>query len=109
MPPPSTVRISEIFKTKGVEVILLHDRVDEWMVGGLTEFEGKALQSVAKGELDLGALADEPAKEEEAREADAFKGVTDRIGQALGDKVKSVRIAPADGVAGVPRCAISST
>jgi len=82
----------EIFKTKGVEVILLHDRVDEWMVGGLTEFEGKALQSVAKGELDLGALADEPAKEEEAREADAFKGVTDRIGQALGDKVKSVRI-----------------
>jgi molecular chaperone HtpG len=82
----------EIFKTKGVEVILLHDRVDEWMVGGLTEFEGKALQSVAKGELDLGALADEPAKEEEAREADAFKGVTERIGQALGDKVKSVRI-----------------
>ena len=49
----------EIFKTKGVEVLLLHDRVDEWMVGGLTEFEGKALQSVAKGELDLGKLDSE--------------------------------------------------
>jgi molecular chaperone HtpG len=83
----------EIFKTKGVEVLLLHDRVDEWMIGGLTEFDGKSLQSVAKGELDLGGLADEPGKkEEEARETDAFKGVTERIGQALGEKVKSVRI-----------------
>jgi molecular chaperone HtpG len=84
----------EIFKKKGVEVLLLHDRVDEWMIGGLTEFEGKSLQSVAKGELDLGALADEPAKEkeEEAREEGEFKDVTDRIGTALGEKVKSVRI-----------------
>ena len=84
----------EIFKKKGVEVLLLHDRVDEWMIGGLTEFEGKSLQSVAKGELDLSALADEPAKEkeEEAKEESAFKDVTDRIGKALGEKVKSVRI-----------------
>jgi molecular chaperone HtpG len=84
----------EIFRKKGVEVLLLHDRVDEWMIGGLTEFEGKPLQSVAKGELDLSALADEPAKEkeEEAKEESAFKDVTDRIGKALGEKVKSVRI-----------------
>ena len=83
----------EIFKTKGVEVLLLHDRVDEWMIGGLHEFDGKALQSVAKGELDLGALADEPEKkEEQEREAGVFKLVTDRIGQALGEKVKSVRV-----------------
>ena len=84
----------EIFKKKGVEVLLLHDRVDEWMIGGLTEFEGKSLQSVAKGELDLSALADEPAKEkeEEAKEESAFKDVTDRIAKALGEKVKSVRI-----------------
>jgi molecular chaperone HtpG len=82
----------EIFKTKGVEVLLLHDRVDEWMLGGLTEFDGKTLQSVAKGELDLGALADEPDTQAEARDAGAFKAVTDRIGQALGEKVKSVRV-----------------
>ena len=82
----------EIFKTKGVEVLLLHDRVDEWMLGGLSDFEGKALQSVAKGELDLGALADEPEKKEaQEKEAGAFKPVTDRIAQALTEKVKSVR------------------
>jgi molecular chaperone HtpG len=82
----------EIFKTKGVEVLLLHDRVDEWMLGGLSEFDGKALQSVAKGVLDLGALADEPDKAETEREAGDFKGVTDRIGLALGEKVTSVRV-----------------
>jgi molecular chaperone HtpG len=82
----------EIFKTKGVEVLLLHDRVDEWMLGGLTEFDGRSLQSVAKGELDLGTLADEPDKADEAREAGDFKAVTERIGQALGDKAKSVRV-----------------
>ena len=82
----------EIFKTKGVEVLLLHDRVDEWMLSGLVEFDGKPLQSVAKGELDLGPLADEPEKADEAREADEFKAVTDRIAQALGAKAKAVRV-----------------
>jgi molecular chaperone HtpG len=81
----------EIFRTKGIEVLLLHDRVDEWMLGGLFEFDGKALQSVAKGELDLGALADEE-KKDESPEATDFKAVADRIGRALGDKVKSVRV-----------------
>ena len=82
----------EIFKRKGVEVLLLHDRVDEWMLGGLNEFDGKALQSVAKGELDLGTLADEPEEADEAREAGDFKAVVERIGQALGEKAKSVRV-----------------
>jgi molecular chaperone HtpG len=83
----------EIFKTKDVEVLLLHDRVDEWMLGGLHEFEGKPLQSVAKGELDLGALADAPETKAEAeRDATAFKHVTERIEKALGEKVKSVRV-----------------
>jgi molecular chaperone HtpG len=57
----------EVFKKKGVEVLLLTDRVDEWVVGSLFEFDGKSLQSVAKGELDLGALEDEADKEAQSR------------------------------------------
>ncbi|BBP04703.1 chaperone protein HtpG [Sulfuriferula plumbiphila] len=82
----------EIFRAKGVEVLLLADRVDEWMVSHLTEFEGKKLQSVAKGDLDLGKLADEEEKKEQAQEADAFKDLTARIKEALGEQVKEVRI-----------------
>jgi molecular chaperone HtpG len=82
----------EVFRTKGVEVLLLHDRVDEWMLGGLEAFEGKTLQSVAKGQLDLGALADEADKQAQEQEAGELKPVADRMGQALGDKVKSVRV-----------------
>ncbi len=82
----------EIFRAKGVEVLLLADRVDEWMISHLTEFDGKKLQSVAKGDLDLGKLADEEEKKEQAQEADAFKGLTDKIKAALGEQVKEVRI-----------------
>ena len=82
----------EIFRAKGVEVLLLADRVDEWMVSHLTEFDGKKLQSVAKGDLDLGQLADEEEKQKQAQEADAFKGLTDKIKEALGEQVKEVRI-----------------
>jgi molecular chaperone HtpG len=82
----------EIFRAKGVEVLLLADRVDEWMISHLTEFDGKKLQSVAKGDLDLGKLADEEEKKEQAQEADAFKGLTDKIKEALGEQVKEVRI-----------------
>ena len=94
----------EVFKTKGVEVLLLHDRVDEWMLGGLTEFDGKPLQSVAKGELDLGALVDEPEKAAQANAADEFKAVTDRIERALGDKAKSVRVT--DRLTESPACLV---
>jgi molecular chaperone HtpG len=82
----------EIFRKKGVEVLLLHDRVDEWLVSNLPEFEGKALQSVAKGELDLGALED--AEEKKAREQadDTFKDFVTKMQTALGEQVKEVRI-----------------
>lgn len=82
----------EIFRAKGVEVLLLADRVDEWMISHLTEFDNKKLQSVAKGDLDLGKLADEEEKKEQAQEADAFKGLTDKIKDSLGEQVKEVRI-----------------
>jgi molecular chaperone HtpG len=82
----------EIFRKKGVEVLLLHDRVDEWVMANLTEFEGKALQSVAKGDLDLGKLEDEADKKEHEKEAGEFKDLTDKIAKVLGDNVKDVRV-----------------
>ncbi|MHB1676485.1 MAG: molecular chaperone HtpG [Sulfuriferula sp.] len=82
----------EFFRAKGVEVLLLAERVDEWMLSHLTEFEDKKLQSVAKGDLDLGKLADEEEKKEQADEAEAFKELTEKIKTALGDQVKDVRI-----------------
>ena len=81
----------EIFREKGVEVLLLHERVDEWMMSGLAEFEGKTFQSVAKGDLDLGKLADEEEKKEQEREAGDFKDLTARIARQLGERVKEVR------------------
>jgi molecular chaperone HtpG len=82
----------EIFRKKGIEVLLLADRVDEWAVSFLTEFEGKALQSVAKGGLDLGKLADEEEKKEQEKDAGEYKDLIERIKKALGDKVKDVRV-----------------
>ena len=82
----------EIFRKKGIEVLLLSDRVDEWMLGGLFEVEGKKLQSVAKGDLDLGKLEDESEKEAQKRVEDAAKDVVEKIKTALGDKVKEVRV-----------------
>ncbi|MEA3243000.1 MAG: molecular chaperone HtpG [Pseudomonadota bacterium] len=82
----------EVFRKKGIEVLLLHDRVDEWMVSHLTEFDGKALVSVAKGELDLGKLRDED-EEKSAKQAETeFKDFVKRIQDALVDDVKEVRI-----------------
>jgi molecular chaperone HtpG len=82
----------EIFRKKGIEVLLLADRVDEWLVGSLPEFDGKKLQSVSKGDLDLGKLEDEAEKEEQKKAEDEFKPLVERIQQALGDKVKEVRV-----------------
>jgi len=82
----------EIFRKKGVEVLLLHDRVDEWVVGHLTEFEGKALQSIAKGRLELGSLEDEEERQAQEKDADEFRNLTDRVKQALGDRVKEARV-----------------
>ncbi|MGA2549887.1 MAG: molecular chaperone HtpG [Burkholderiaceae bacterium] len=82
----------EIFRKKGVEVLLLSDRVDEWMLSFLSEFEGKELQSVAKGGLDLGALEDEAEKKAHEEQAQSFGDLTRRMKEALGDSVKEVRV-----------------
>ena len=81
----------EIFRKKGLEVLLLTDRVDEWMLSHLYEFEGKPLQSVAKGGVDLGKLQDEEEKKAAAATAEAFKPVLERLKTALKDRAKDVR------------------
>jgi molecular chaperone HtpG len=81
----------EFFRKKGVEVLLLSERVDEWLVSNLNEFDGKPLASVARGELDLGGLADEEKKAQEAQ-AGEYKGLVEKIKDALGERVKEVRI-----------------
>ena len=82
----------EIFRKKGIEVLLLADRVDEWLVGHVTEFEGKTLQSVAKGDLDLGALANETEKQAQEKTNEDFKDLLADIKTTLGNKVKEVRV-----------------
>ncbi|AUN94952.1 molecular chaperone HtpG [Pseudazoarcus pumilus] len=82
----------EIFRKKGIEVLLLSDRVDEWVTGNLTEFDGKPLVSVAKGGLDLGELEDEEEKKEAEKAADEYKELLDRVKASLGERVKDVRV-----------------
>ena len=82
----------EIFRKKGVEVILLHDRVDEWLVSNLPEFEGHSLQSVAKGDLDLGTLDDAEEKQALEQAQTTHKDFVEKIQVALGDQVKAVRV-----------------
>jgi len=82
----------EVFRKKGIEVLLLAERVDEWLVAHLTEFEGKPLQSVAKGSLDLGKLEDEAEKKEQEKEAGEYKELTEKIKTVLGEQVKDVRV-----------------
>ena len=83
----------EVFRKKGIEVLLLHDRVDEWVTAHMPAFDEKPLQSVTRGDLDLGDLADseEEAQQKDETEAD-MKPVVERIGKALGDKAKQVRL-----------------
>jgi molecular chaperone HtpG len=82
----------EVFRKKGVEVLLLTDRIDEWMLTFLTEFDGKPLTSVAKGDLDLGELADAAEKEQQQKVADEYKDLVAKVKAALGDRVKDVRV-----------------
>ena len=82
----------EVFRKKGIEVLLLSDRVDEWVASNLPEFEGKQLVSVAKGGLDLGSLEDAAEKQEQEKQAGELKGLTDKIKTSLADKVKEVRV-----------------
>ena len=82
----------EIFRKKGIEVLLLSDRVDEWLVSSLTEFEGKKLQSVAKGDLDLGKLEDEAEKEQKKKIEDEYKTLIEKVQKSLEGSVKEVRV-----------------
>ncbi|NOS88903.1 MAG: molecular chaperone HtpG [Methylococcaceae bacterium] len=82
----------EIFRKKGIEVLLLSDRVDEWLVSNLDEFDGKHLQSVAKGDLDLGALDSEEDKTAQEEVNQDFEGILKQIKDVLGEKVSEVRL-----------------
>ena len=82
----------EIFRKEGVEVLLLGDRIDEWLVTHLTEFDGKPLQSVAKGDLDLSRLGDQEEQQEQQQATAEVEDVIGRIKKALADRAKDVRI-----------------
>ncbi|MGL6072271.1 molecular chaperone HtpG [Craterilacuibacter sp.] len=81
----------EVFRKKGVEVLLLIDRVDEWVTASLTEFDGKALVSVAKGELDLGSLEDEADKAAQKEAEESARPLIERVKSLLGEQVEDVR------------------
>ncbi len=82
----------EIFRDKGIEVLLLFDRVDEWLMSHLTEYQEKSFASVAKGELDLGKIADEEDKKEQQKKEKEAKDLINRIKKVLDDKVEDVRV-----------------
>ncbi len=82
----------EIFRDKGIEVLLLFDRVDEWLMSHLTEYQEKSFASVAKGELDLGKIADEEDKKEQQKKEKEAKDLINRIKKVLNDKVEDVRV-----------------
>ncbi|WP_431065514.1 molecular chaperone HtpG [Methylotuvimicrobium sp.] len=82
----------EIFRKKGIEVLLLSDRIDEWLVSSLTEFDDKPMQSVAKGDLDLGKLEDEEEKKQQEEVNKDFESVVNQIKEVLKDKVSEVRL-----------------
>jgi len=97
----------EIFRKKGIEVLLLSDRIDEWLTSNLTEFDGKKLQSIAKGELDLSAIGEnaEEEKKEQEEKAKAAGPAVEKIKESLGDKVKDVRVT--DRLTESPACLVS--
>ena len=82
----------EVFRKKGIEVLLLSERIDEWLVSHLTEFDGKPVSSVARGDLDLGGLADEAEKKAREETASAHAELVAKLKEALGEQVKDVRV-----------------
>ena len=82
----------ELFNKKGIEVLLLSDRIDEWMLSYLTEFDGKALQTITKADLDLGDLADKEENEAQKEQDKAFDSFIERVKNLLGERVKEVRL-----------------
>lgn len=82
----------EIFRKKGIEVILMHDRIDEWLMGYLHEYDGKTFQDITRGELDLGDLADKEEKAHQKEVEEEFKALVDRVKSALDERVQEVRL-----------------
>ena len=82
----------ERFRKIGVEVLLMYDRVDEWVMSSLSEFEGKTFKSITQGDLDLGTLDEPTAKEDEERQEGEFKDVVERMKAALGERASDVRL-----------------
>jgi len=82
----------EIFRKKGIEVLLLSDRIDEWLMSHLYEFDGKSLQDITRGELDLGALDDEKEKAEQEKQEQELKPLLERVKSALGERIKEARV-----------------
>ncbi|WP_188151152.1 molecular chaperone HtpG [Teredinibacter waterburyi] len=82
----------EVFRKKGIEVLLLSDRVDDWLMGHLNEFDGKQFQDVGKGQLDLGKLDSEEEKEQHEKVEEAYKGFTERLQAVLDNQVEAVRV-----------------
>jgi molecular chaperone HtpG len=82
----------EVFRKKGIEVLLMYDRVDEWLMSSLFDYKEKKLESVTKGELDLGKLEDEAEKKEQEKTTEEFKDILEKIKQTLGEQVKEVRV-----------------
>ncbi|MDQ7090725.1 MAG: molecular chaperone HtpG [Methylococcales bacterium] len=97
----------EIFRKKGIEVLLMSDRVDEWLLSNLTEFEGKQLQSITKGELDLDKLDSEEEKKEQEDATKDFESVLKQIKEVLGDKVSDVRLS--HRLTDSPACLVTGT
>ncbi len=97
----------EIFRKKGIEVLLLCDRIDEWLVANLHEYEGKSLQSVAKGDLDLGKLEDEEEKKIKEKETDEFQELATKMKEVLSEQVKDVRVT--FRLTESPACLVSDT
>ncbi len=95
----------EVFRKKGIEVLLLSDRVDEWAVSHLPEFAGKPLQSVAKGDTDLGDLEDKETKEKIKQAEGELSSVIEQVKKVLGDKVKEVRLT--DRLTDSPACLVA--
>lgn len=82
----------EVFRKKGIEVLLLSDRVDEWLVSHLTEFEEKQLQSVARGDLDLGEVDDSEEKAAQEKADKDFSEVIERLQKSLGENISAARV-----------------
>ena len=94
----------EVFRKKGIEVLLLSDRVDEWLVSHLTEFDGKPLVSVARGDLDLGKIGGDEDEKQDDKAVEAHKDFLDKLKEALGDDISEVR--PSKRLTDSPSCLV---